>query len=213
MSKVKNLSGMKFGRLTAVEFVGVNKKHESLWSCKCDCGNVKVVVGCKLTGGYTRSCGCLNRETAQNLFRKHGMRNSRIYNCWRGMNQRCHNSSAPAYRNYGGRGISVCDEWRNSFEAFYAWSMKNGYTDQLTIERIDVNGGYCPENCCWANMKVQQNNRTNNRIVSFSGKTQTVMQWADEVGVKAGTLYYRLNQGWSVADALQTPVYGRSTYA
>lgn len=217
MSKIRDLSGQKFGRLTVLEFAGMNKKRNSMWRCRCECGAETIVLGYKLTGDHTKSCGCLNKETTSKRVRKHGLRNSRIYNCWRGMNQRCHNPNEPAYPQYGGRGITVCDEWRHSFESFYEWSMANGYTDLLTIERENVDKGYSPENCCWADMKTQQNNRTNNHLITFNGKTQTLTLWAEEFGMKPGTLFFRIRSGWSVADALQTPVRksvnGRYVYA
>ena len=136
----------------------------------------------------------------------HGMSNTRLYKVWCGMVHRCHSQDAHAKR-YWNRGIVVCDDWRNSFEAFYDWAMANGFSDGLTIDRIDVNGNYCPENCRWVDRRTQANNRTNNKLLTHNGKTQTVSQWADEIGIKYQTLICRLCQRhWSVERALTTPV-------
>lgn len=201
----KNLEGMRFGKLVAVE-QAFSSPRGVVWKCKCDCGNETNALCSALINGHKKSCGCFVKETASKVHTKHGKRKERIYHIWKGITQRCNNPNQPAYPKYGGRGITVCKEWEQSFEAFYKWSMENGYNDTLTIERINVNGNYCPENCCWADYKTQQNNRTNNRLITFGGKTKTLAQWSETTGISSSALLYRIKSGWSMADVLQTPL-------
>lgn len=128
------------------------------------------------------------------------------------MKARCTNPNASEYAAYGGRGIVVCEEWAKSFESFMEWSMNNGYSEELTIDRIDPDGNYEPSNCRWIDLKAQENNRTNNRLITFNGETKTLMQWAETLGVYSGTLFYRLKAGWTVERALTTPVRNHKTY-
>lgn len=136
---------------------------------------------------------------------KHGMRHTRLYNIWRSMRQRCSNPNCINYHNYGGKGIKVCDEW-NKFEIFYEWAMANGYTEELTIDRIDVNGNYEPSNCKWSSYKEQANNKTNNRQIEFNGESHTLGEWSAIKGIKLATIWNRLKCGWSVEEALTRKV-------
>lgn len=134
---------------------------------------------------------------------------TRLYNIWNGMIGRCTRESYPSYKNYGGKGIRVCEEWINSFDAFREWALSHGYADNLTIDRIDSKADYSPDNCKWSSMKEQQNNKMNNHLVTFEGVTKTVAQWAEVLGIKQHTLYTRLKRNWSAEKALTTPARGR----
>lgn len=162
--KSENLTGVRFGRLTALEICGIDKTGSTKWKCICDCGNTKIVCASSLKKGNTKSCGCLakevSRELAKNLPRyKHGKRYTKLWYVWQGMKQRCFNSNNKNYKYYGERGITICDEWKNDFNAFYEWAITNGYTDNLTIDRINNDGNYEPSNCRWVTNAEQQKNK------------------------------------------------------
>ena len=154
-------TGQKFGKLTAIKYVGKSK-----WLCKCDCGNEKIIFVGHLTTEHTQSCGCLLNEKRQKglCHRVHGLGKTRLYGIWKHMKQRCYNSNTCKYKDYGARGITVCDEWKNDFTKFYDWVMNNGYQDDLSIDRINNNKGYSPDNCRWVTSKQQANNRRKRKV-------------------------------------------------
>lgn len=189
--------------LTAIRKVGTAHDGQALWLCKCDCGNTHIARGHTLRRGETKSCGCKRNELLGRSRRKHGMTNTRIYSIWAGMKNRCFNPLEPAFKNYGNRGITVCDDWKNSFEVFCEWAMENGYSDNLSIDRIDNNGNYCPENCRWVTPEKQANNRRSNHYIEFNGETHTIQEWSRITGIRHGTIERRINKiGCSIEDAL-----------
>nr|DAH22871.1 MAG TPA: hypothetical protein [Caudoviricetes sp.] len=158
MPPLADLTGRIFGRLVVVERSGTVNKH-TMWLCRCDCGSEIIADAYNLRAGHTESCGCLQRERTGNANRTHGMTDSRLYTIWQSMKNRCYRKSYHAFHHYGGRGIRICEEWLCSFESFYDWAISHGYNDTLSIDRIDVNGNYCPANCRWATMKEQNMNK------------------------------------------------------
>lgn len=195
-NKIKDLTGQKFGRLTVI---GLDDKpgRKTYWICKCDCGNVKSVRSDSLQGGRIKSCGCLKVEQdKKNLHsnRTHGQCFTRMYFIWQKMKARCGNIHDTRYHRYGGRGISVCDEWKNSFENFYKWSIENGYSDDLSIDRIDNDGNYCPENCRWITNKEQCNNRSTNIKITIGNSTRTLTEWCDIFNLDYGNIIGRYHR-------------------
>jgi hypothetical protein len=212
MRKIQDLTNQKFGRLLVIKYYGKSKDGHSIWTCKCDCGNIINVTSNSLKTKNTKSCGCLHKEIARKRkgskcnFYKHGKANTRLFNIFHGIKERCLNNSDRNYKLYGKKGIKICNEWldkENGFINFYNWAINNGYSDNLTIDRIDVNGDYCPENCRWVDMKVQANNRTNNHLVTYNGKTHTISEWSKITTIKSDTLVKRLNiYKWSIEKTL-----------
>lgn len=205
--------GRKYNRLTVIAFENTKRGKTGCWNwiVRCDCGTLKSVNPYRVLNGNTKSCGCYKAEQTIEYNKKekvkHKGRRTRLYTIWHGMKQRCHCETSHDYKNYGARGIIVCDEWRNDFTAFREWALKNGYSDKLSIDRIDVNGNYCPENCRWTDCKTQNRNRTTNVIVSYRGKEYNYAELAEIAGISYGALYARINHfGWSVEKAVNTPL-------
>lgn len=203
MGRVIDLTGQRFGRLTVFERDCLTVKSSAYWICICDCGEYVSVNSQSLRRGKTCSCGCFHKEMQNTYGMRHGKSNTRLYGIWHGMKDRCYNSNNPRYSHYGGKGVAVCDEWKNDFQAFYDWAMANGYSDDLSIDRIDVNGNYEPSNCRWADKKTQANNTSKNHIVTAFGETKTLAQWAETTGINAITINTRLRNGWSPEEALK----------
>ena len=203
MKTYEDLTGRRFGRLTVI---GMHRKNGIIyWDCQCDCGNTKSVPRTSLTKGYTRSCGCFNKECIVKRQTKHGMTETRLYQTWQNMKNRCRNKNVSSYKYYGERGISLCDEWNESFESFAKWSMENGYAENLSIDRIDPNTGYEPSNCRWVDSVTQANNKRTNHLLTYNGETKTVAEWARKTGLPYNVLTRRISLGWTTERALTTP--------
>lgn len=191
-----DLTGQKFGRLTAIEYAG-RFGRRTKWRCKCECGNETLVDVSKLRSGHTKSCGCYKNEKIKKLNYKTGMSSSRLYLTHRNMLNRCYREDDDMYRIYGERGITVCDEWRgdHGFENFLAWSMENGYKEGLSIDRIDNNRGYSPDNCRWVDKYVQANNKRNNHYLKINGEIDTVANHARKHNVSYWNLLHYAKGG------------------
>lgn len=174
--KVLDLSNKKFYKLTVIRQVQ-SKNHKTMWECICDCGNTTLVLTSNLTCGRVKSCGCLKNEKLIKRNTTHNLRKTPIYEVWKTMKQRCFNPNNSSYKNYGGRGISICKDWKDNFISFYEWSMLNGYKKGLTIDRIDNNSNYCPENCRWVDRTIQANNTRWNKLITIGGKVDTRANW------------------------------------
>lgn len=203
LAKPLDIIGKRFGRLTVVclDKKG-NTPRKSMWLCKCDCGNTTSVLGSSLISGNTNSCGCLSREMIIARNTKHGLTYHPLYTVYRGIVQRCTYEKDSHYKFYGAKGITICKEWTDDFKSFYEWALSSGWKKGLTIDRIDNTKGYKPSNCRWVTLAEQSMHKTNNRYITYNGKTQTVTEWSREVGKCHKTITYRLDHGYSVKDAL-----------
>ena len=206
MSKVIDLTGKRFGRLVVIKRLENDKHYSACWLCKCDCGNIKSIKGNSLRRGLTVSCGCYHKETVTNRQTTHNSSKTRLFRIWQHMKARCYNPNYKFYSYYGGRGITICDEWRNDFISFQQWSLSHGYTDELTLDRINTNGNYEPDNCRWVTRKIQQNNNRRNLNFTINGETKTLAQWCEIYGVPHRRTRYRaIDLGWDIVDALTIP--------
>lgn len=211
--KLVDLTGMQFDALTVLQrapnHITPSGQQCTMWLCRCQCGKEIIVSSNNLRRGHTKSCGC--------LFPQHNLKHSdcvngnisRLYCIWAGMKARCYSKQNPRYKYYGARGITVCDEWKDNFASFKEWSIRNGYDDTLTIDRIDNNGIYAPDNCRWTTQKVQSNNSRMNVIITYKSESHTISEWADLVGIPYKSLWYRINSGWDIEDALTIPLKER----
>lgn len=207
-----DLTGKRFGRLTVVRKTK-NRNGLTMWLCKCDCGTEKEVRTTHLRSGASKSCGCHQYDHLKTRERNYpeNIRIRRLYYIWRNMLNRCKDKNNIGYKNYGGRGISVCEEWYNYIQ-FANWALNNGYKDNLTIDRINNNGNYEPSNCKWSTIQEQHNNRRNSRLETINGKTKTVAEWAKEYGLYAKTVYRRLDRGIDIIDALKKERFKKGGY-
>jgi len=204
------LTGTSFGRLTVVSEAAPHQEPSGRscrhWLCRCECGSVTNVAHADLRSGHTQSCGCLQRERTSASRRRHGLAGAPIYITWRGMKDRCSNTHRADYLYYGGRGITVCDRWNDSFENFLE-DMGQPPFEGATIDRIDNDGPYSPENCHWATRMQQQNNTRANRLLAYKGATMSLTQWARTRDMPVSRLRSRLRRGWSIDRALIEAVH------
>ena len=195
--KVKrDLTGQKYGRLTVIGLADTGTR-KTYWVCKCDCGNIKTIRSDSLTSGRIKSCGCLKKEQdIKNLSANHShkMSGTRIYQIWQGIKGRCNNIHNTRFHRYGGRGIKVCKEWENDFSSFYTWAINNGYADDLTIDRIDNDRGYAPDNCRWSTPKGQCNNRETNIKITIGNATKSLTEWCEIFELNPKTVMARYNR-------------------
>jgi len=201
MPKFIDLTGQKFGRLTVIKMIDERLNNGRIqWKCKCECGKIKNITGIYLRQGESRSCGCLHKD---NIKKTHGLSKCKTYKTWSHMIQRCENSKRIKYKDYGGRGIKVCERW-HKFENFYEDMGER--PDKTTLDRIDNNKGYYKENCRWATSKQQSRNKRNNINYTYNGKTQCLTDWARELNISIPTLFARINlYQWSIEKSLIMP--------
>lgn len=206
MGRRIDLLGQRFGRLTVIEETNQRANGSILWKCRCDCGNTVLVRSNHLRRGGVLSCGCYNRD----IITSHGETKTRLYRIWDCMRNRCLDADHPQYKDYGGRGITVCDEW-SSFEVFKEWAVANGYKNDAkrgdcTLDRIDVSGDYEPSNCRWVDMKTQGRNRRNNHMLTINGETHCIAEWGEIANIIPSRISKRLVRGWSPYDAVFRPI-------
>lgn len=197
-----NMIGNKFGRLTVIEETNKRKDRRIVYKCICDCGNITYVTGKNLRNGNTKSCGCLSVDKFKQRSIKHGKTNTKLFRVWCDMRRRCYNPNRSDYPRYGGRGIAVCSEWKDDFQAFYDWSMANGYAEGLEIDRENNNRNYEPSNCRWITHSENCNNRSTNVLLTYNGKTQNMTQWAKELNISYATIKHRHAKGWKDKECL-----------
>ena len=207
--KTIDLTGKVFNDLTVIEQAETkilpSGQHKTMWKCKCRCGKETIVPSYALRNNGILSCRECGIKRSAKSRKKLNKENIRLYNIWNNMRQRCNNPKHKYYKNYGGRGITICVKWlgERGFEEFCNWSMLHGYTDDLTIDRIDNDGNYCPENCRWTTAKEQANNTRRNKIIEFNGEKKTLSQWADFYGLSQDLLGERLLRGKTMEEAIR----------
>ena len=202
MTRRIELKGRRFGRLLVKKWKPGSGANHGGWLCVCDCGNTVIEQSTDLVRGKVNSCGCLRREVTGNNRRTHGECKTRLYRTWSGMKQRCTNPKRKSYRDYGARGIKVCPEWSNSFQQFEMWAKSSGYSDTLTIDRINPDGNYEPSNCRWVNKTQQARNVRNNIKITINRSTRLLVEWCEIFGAEYDTVYGRIRWGWDPVSAL-----------
>lgn len=203
MSKLKDITGQKFGRFTVLYKLHNYHKYGTYYLCLCECGNLREVRSQTLRNSKSKSCGCLMKELAHLKSTTHGKSDTKLYATYYDMKKRCYNEKHKDYNDYGGRGIKICDEWLDDFMAFYKWAIDNDYKENLTIDRIDVNGNYTPDNCRWATPKQQARNTRRNRMITINDETRCLAEWCEIFNLKYKIVKCRLCRGWSIEKALE----------
>lgn len=203
--KNNNLINKKFNKLLVID-KAFTKNREVYWKCICECGNTIYVSTANLNSNRVKSCGCLKLERLLERSTTHNKSKTRIYHIWKSMRQRCYNENDYSYKNYGGREIKVCDEWYNDFTAFYNWSIEHNYQENLTIDRIDNNGNYEPENCRWVSKLIQSNNTRFNKYITINNETKSLADWCRYYNLNYNSVEQRINRyHWEPSKALLTP--------
>jgi hypothetical protein len=202
--RFKDLTNQRFGRLTALLPVKKPWSSKYYWACRCDCGREVETIGSNLLRGNSTSCGCAKNEAVGALNFQHGMSKTRMFKIWAGIRKRCNNPNMTSYSHYGGRGIRVCERW-DTFIQFYL-DMKEGYADNLSLERINPNGDYEPSNCKWATAKQQARNKRNTVLLECDGVKRTAAEWEEITGVPRNTIWNRVKRGWTVNQS----IYGKA---
>lgn len=207
--RAKDISGQRFDRLLAVGPVGMNRHKMILWLCRCDCGNESIVIGIMLRSGHTRSCGCFAADRRKEWNTTHGMTDTPLHIVWKGMKARCENPASVNFKHYGGRGISIYEEWSRSFEAFrdYVTQLPNYGEPGYTLDRIDNDQGYRPGNVQWATQAEQNRNTRRSNLIAYRGETKCLTDWAIHLSMKTETLRNRLSRGWDIERAFTRPVW------
>lgn len=204
-----NLLNQKFNRLTVQEYSHTDKHHKKHYKCLCDCGKTVTVRADKLKNNHTKSCGCQKIESTSKLMKEtktiHGFSNTKIYQAYKNIKTRCYVESSIGFKNYGGRGIKMCEEWKNDFMSFYNWSINNGFKEGLEIDRIDVNKDYKPSNCRWVTRETQANNKRNTIYLTYNNEVKNLKQWSEDVGIPVRVLRSRYKEKWDTEKILTTP--------
>lgn len=209
MPTINDLTGMTFGRLTVrsrtSDQVSPSGRHRTKWICECSCGNTVSVLAENLNSGRTTSCGCYRADKNRDKFGTHLDTHSKLYGVWCSMKARCYNPNSTYYKRYGGRGIGICSEWKDSYETFRTWAISSGYHDGVSIDRIENDSGYSPSNCRWVGSVAQANNRSSNKIFTYNGETHNLSEWAKLRGINYKTLHNRIfAAGWDFERAITT---------
>lgn len=210
MASLLDLTGKSFGRWTVIE-KGFRHKNQLYWKCRCECGTIKEVLGVSLREGRSTSCGCLRNELKHKVKNvKHGYAHKeKLYACWCAMKQRCFNKKSASYKWYGAKGITVCEEWEKDYLSFREWALNNGWRENLSLDRIESTGNYCPENCRWSDWYEQENNRCICTRYEYKGNNYTISQLSKISGIKRNCLKRRIDSGMTIKDAVETPVKKR----
>ncbi len=217
MVKKLDLTGERYGKLVVLRENGKDEQGKIMYLCKCDCGAYITVRAYSLRNGDCKSCGCLRSELSSKRNKTHGYSQEKLYKVWLNMKDRCYNPENKAYARYGQRGIKVCEEWKNNYEAFKDFMISQGYDEyglsyENTVDRIDNDGDYCPENCRVVTMREQSLNKSNNHYITYNLKKTTVTEAANENGLDNHTVFNRLNKGWSMDKALHQPLFEAKTF-
>lgn len=212
-----NLTGQKFGRWIVTGYgkpkQQTSGQYKTTWHCICACGEERDVLETNLIRGLSTSCGCIRKEKCGDRLRQlnktHGDSHTRLFRIWTGIKTRCFDKNDKTYKRYGGRGISMCQEWKDDFTKFRDWALANGYSDELTCDRIDNDKGYSPDNCRWATYKQQGRNTSKNTLLTINGETLAAAEWAERNGIQKELVYGRLKKGWTPEEAVSTKPFER----